>query len=220
MVQFSTAETDRATATVIDSLSPATPGHARTALARYVAALARFGAHTDLVGARTPETFAEIALADALVLARHPALVPSPVWEIGAGGASLLVPLALLYPEITGKMVEPRQKRATFLRLAVGHAGLAGRLTVDQSRVETATAPRSVAGTVLGRAVFAPEQWLPLADALARTGGTVVVLTTGPYSPPAGWTVTAREAYTLPVTAAARVATLLTRLGSVNARVR
>ncbi|MEI8255275.1 MAG: RsmG family class I SAM-dependent methyltransferase [Deltaproteobacteria bacterium] len=194
--------------TLVRTLAPAYES-ARGDLVRYAAALARFGAHTDLVGAKTPEALAEIALADALVLARDPALCASPGWEIGAGGASLSVPLALLLPAFTGRLVEPRQKRATFLRLAIGTLGLAPRLTIDQGRVDPARPPRDIAGCAFGRAVFAPDVWIPLAAAVVRPGGAFAVLTTGSLVVPPGYDRVAEDRYTLPFARVERVTTWL-----------
>lgn len=215
MVQFSEEALRKAAATVVQRLGPEGVAGSPVfeALVRYVGALARFGAHTDLVGARTAETLVEIALADPLVLARHPALVRSPLWEIGAGGASLSIPLALLVPEVTGKLIEPRQKRATFLRLALGQLGLAKRFTVEQARVEPEAAPEAVAGCALGRAVFAPDVWIPMAARVVGPEGVFAVLTTEELPVPAGYACRAVERYELPFARAQRVATWLSRAG-------
>src|SRR5260221_3348363 len=104
---------------VIEALAPERVAESGTmaTLLRYVTSLARFAAHTDLVGAKTAESLCEIALADALVLSRRAVHLRPTTWEIGAGGASLSVPLAVLVPGFAARLVEPRQKRATFLRL-------------------------------------------------------------------------------------------------------
>lgn len=195
---------------VLQALAPALPEAPRERLRAYVLELTRFGAHTDLTGVRDPLELAAVALADALVLARHRSLLGAPVWEVGAGGASLLVPLALVDPTVEGVLVEPRQKRATFLRLCLGRFGLAPRLRVSQTRVEPEAPPRAVCQGAVSRAVYAPEQWLPLARALLRPAGAVVVLTTEAPSVPEGWTALAQERYALPGTGAPRVATWLT----------
>jgi 16S rRNA (guanine527-N7)-methyltransferase len=201
-----------ATRAVLRALAPARETTADgDALERYVAALARFGAHTDLVGARTAENLAEIALADALVLARHAELLRSPAWELGAGGASLSVPLALLVPTLSATMFEPRQKRATFLRLAVGTLGLGARLKVDQARVEPERAPAGVAGCALARAVFPPDVWIPMALHLVAPGGVFAVLTTDELGARAGVRALATERYALPFARAQRVCTWLAR---------
>lgn len=213
MVQFSEEALRKAAAAVAQALGPAGMERAPVfeSLARYVVTLAKFGAHTDLVGARTPEALAEIALADALVLARRADLVRAPLWEIGAGGASLGVPIALMVPEVTGKLIEPRQKRATFLRLAIGQLGLAKRLVVEQGRVEPGSAPQGVAGCALGRAVFAPEVWIPMAARVVVPGGAFAVLTTEDLVLPVGFAAVASERYELPFARAKRVATWVQR---------
>ncbi len=193
---------------LIDTLAPEQRAR-RDVLANYCAALARFGAHTDLVGVKTAETLAEIALADSLVLARRAELCAAPGWEIGAGGASLSVPLALLLDGFTGTMVEPRQKRATFLRLAMGALGLAKRLTVNQSRVDPAHPPRGIARSAFGRAVFAPDTWVPLAASVVQEGCAFAVLTTEPLATPTGYEALAVEQYELPFAKSQRVLTWL-----------
>ena len=205
---FDTTTLAPAVETLVHSLAPERRTVAEV-FVRYVAALARFGAHTDLVGAKTPQLLAEIALADALVLARHAELCVSPGWEIGAGGASLSVPLGLMLPTFTGRLIEPRQKRATFLRLAIGSLGLASRLTIDQSRVDLARPPLAVAGSAFGRAVFAPDAWLPLAASVVRPECAYAVLTTDTLQVPAGYDTLATDRYTLPFARVDRVITWL-----------
>lgn len=211
MVQFSTEALRTATTELVRTLGPVelfgTPTFEN--LVRYVETLNRFGARTDLVGARSAEGLVEIALGDSLVLARHPELVQSPVWEIGAGGASLTIPLALMFSDLMGKLVEPRQKRATFLRMAIGSLGLTTRFTVEQKRVEPDEAPAGVAKLALARAVFPPEVWIPMAARLVGPGGVLVVLTTDVIAVPQGYSLRAMERYELPFARAKRVATWL-----------
>jgi 16S rRNA G527 N7-methylase RsmG len=151
------------------------------ALTRYVELLTRYGAHTDLVGVRGEDAITEVALADALVLARHADHLASPLHEIGAGGASLSIPLALLIPDLHAVLWEPRQKRATFLRLATASFDLGSRITIRQERLEPKRLPEASAGCAIARAVFAPAEWIPLARRLVRPGGTYVVMATEPY---------------------------------------
>jgi 16S rRNA G527 N7-methylase RsmG len=217
MATFPDEALRKATAAVLDPLiaegGSAVAGTQSSALVRYVTALAKFGAHTDMVGARTAEALVEIALADAIVLARRPELLVSPIWEIGAGGASLTIPLAVIFPEATGTLYEPRQKRATFLRMAIGSMGLAKRLTVVQARVEPEQAPVAVAGCALGRAVFAPDVWIPMASKVVFPRAAFAVLTTQDLVAPSGYEVRAVDRYELPITRARRVATWLSRIG-------
>jgi 16S rRNA (guanine527-N7)-methyltransferase len=214
MAQLSEPRVLAAARSVVDAMAPELAGtrpDACESLGSYVAALARFGAHTDLVGARTPESLAEIALADALVIARRAASCRSPSWEIGAGGASLSVPLALLVGSLHGRLIEPRQKRATFLRMAIGSLDLAERLTVDQSRVEPASPPEGVAALALGRAVFAPDVWIPMALRVVAPGGAFVALSTSEVEARLSLAPLHVDAYELPFTRARRVATWFER---------
>jgi 16S rRNA G527 N7-methylase RsmG len=194
---------------VVRALAPSIAPEVVEALVAYVQSLARFGAHTDLVGARSADGLAEIALGDALALLRHAELLRPPVWEIGAGGASLAIPIALANPSVAGVMYEPRQKRATFLRMALGAHHLAPRLRVEQSRLEPDRAPTGAAATALCRAVFPPDVWIPLASRLVGATGAFAVLTTEPLEPRADTRVLAEDHYRLPSSGAARVATWL-----------
>ncbi len=176
-------------------------------LVQYAKTLAQFGAHTDLVGARSAETLVEIALADAVILASRTALLPPPWCEVGAGGASLLVPLALMIPSGAGTLFEPRQKRAAFLRLVLGTFSLHVRLHVDQRRVEPETLGPPQAHTALARAVLAPPAWLALGSQLVGVDDPVVLLTTSPPEALASERVLDQIEYRLPWSRAARCVT-------------
>jgi 16S rRNA G527 N7-methylase RsmG len=104
-------------------------------------------------------------------------------------------------------MVEPRQKRATFLRMAAGALGLAKRVSVDQSRVEPTRPPRAIAGCAFGRAVFAPDVWIPLAASVVHEGCAFAVLTTDAIAAPVGYAIVESDGYELPFARAKRCIT-------------
>ena len=180
-------------------------------LIEYVQSVAKFNAGADLVGAKTEKSLAEIVLADALVAARHPELLHAPLYEIGAGGAALAIVLAVLIDSLTVELIEPRHKRAAFLRLAGGALKLSARVNVQQGTLGVDRVPPGVAGTSMARAVWAPNEWLAIAEQLTRPDGTILVTTTpvhleaAPINPPKSLRELAREEYELPFSRARRV---------------
>jgi 16S rRNA G527 N7-methylase RsmG len=81
----------------------------------------------------------------------------------GAGFPGLIV--ALAWPQTEMTLVEPAQKRASFLRLAIAELGLG-------ARVRVASPPASPAPLVLSRATFSRTERAPLGAAVAE-GGTL-----------------------------------------------
>jgi 16S rRNA G527 N7-methylase RsmG len=183
----------------------------QSALVSYVQSVAKFGAGADLVGAKTETSLCEIVLADAIEASKHRACLHSPLYEVGAGGAPLALVLAVMFDGLSAELVEPRQKRATFLRLTVGAQKLAARVQVKQMMLDVAALPAAVAGTSIARAVWAPNQWLSIAETLTRPGATVLVTTTPEHleqvamSAPATLREVARSEYELPFSHAKRV---------------
>ncbi len=124
---------------------------ARACLERYVAALLRRNATTNLTAARSPEAVAE-HVRDSLALVPH---VRGPMVDIGSGGGFPGIPLAI----VTGfhvTLVESIAKKAAFLREISAELGLAveviagraediGRDPRYRGRFASATA-RAVAG--------------------------------------------------------------------------
>jgi len=58
------------------------------------------------------------------------------VADIGSGAGLPGIPLALARPDLTVELVEPMQRRADFLSVAVTELGIAGRVRVVRSRAE------------------------------------------------------------------------------------
>lgn len=90
--------------------------------------------------------------------------------DVGAGVGAPPIPLALLYPHLQLTLIEPRRKRVSFLRSAIGALGLSSRATVIEGRLESlpplekCTTARVLASS---RATFEPRRWLELATGVA-----------------------------------------------------
>jgi 16S rRNA (guanine527-N7)-methyltransferase len=121
-----------------------------------------WNARINLTGARDRDELVGEHLGDALAMA---SLVPegSRVVDVGSGGGLPAIPCALLRSDLKMTLVEPRHKRAAFLRTAVREAPLPG-LTVVAGRIADVQERFDVAGS---RATFPPEEWLAMAPRLA-----------------------------------------------------
>ena len=146
-------------------------------LARFLAELDAWRRRVNLVGRLSSEELVSHALESALgaaLLPRNGAVV-----DIGTGGGFPGVPLAILRPDLSMTWLEPREKRAAFLRHvaravpagnAVVRVGRAGDL--PDSGFDFATS-RAVGIETLGRIRFlGPGGGLLLWTTAARAAGT------------------------------------------------
>lgn len=142
------------------------------ALCTYFDLLAQWNARVDLTAARTPEAMVELMLTDAVVLARHVQRGASVV-DVGTGGGAPGLVLAILRPDLAVTLVEPLQKRVSFLRTAIGTLGRTD-VALVHGKGES-VAPHGFDEAV-SRATLAPPEWLALGARLVRPGGLVWVL--------------------------------------------
>lgn len=174
-------------------------------LAAYLGLLERWNRATNLVGPRAwPEMFTTLAV-DSLHLARFLARLPLPEaprsFDLGAGAGLPGIPLRLVWTAGDYHLVEVREKRVAFLRLALG--GLKPpRTFVFAGRAEEAAKALGPADIVLSRAFLPWPELLPLARTLLAPGGRVLVLANedAPAGPPPGglppgWGLEARQDY-------------------------
>ena len=146
-------------------------------LARFLAELDAWRRRVNLVGRLSSEELVSHALESALgaaLLPRNGAVV-----DIGTGGGFPGVPLAIVLPELSVTWLEPREKRAAFLRhvaraLPAGNAvvRVARAEDLPDSRFDFATS-RAVGIETLGRIRFlGPGGGLLLWTTAARAAGT------------------------------------------------
>jgi 16S rRNA (guanine527-N7)-methyltransferase len=155
-------------------------------LARFFGLLLEWNRGINLTGADSLALLASDHLPDSLALL---ALVPTGarVVDVGTGGGLPALPFAILRPDCSLTLVEPRAKRAAFLRTAVRELGLA--VQVSGSRGEDLAAARPpVFEVAMSRATFAPPAWLALGRRLVVAGGRVLTFVAAPpaeLEPPA-----------------------------------
>lgn len=171
-------------------------------LARYLGPLMRWNARMNLVGARDWRgALADLAadswrLAD--FLAEHLHRAPALTLDLGAGAGLPGLPLRLFYAAGDYHLVEPRAKRAAFLRYALGAMGLSG-VFVCQCRVEDLPAELAAPDLVVSRA-FLP--WPALLELVAGrfAPGCRVAVMSGDRRPkqaeaPGGWQLAGQLGY-------------------------
>lgn len=141
-------------------------------LAAYVALVASWDRHHNLTGASDVKQLIEILLADAMVLT-SPELIPEGARsiDVGAGAGAPSIPLSLLRDDVHALLVEPRKKRAAFMRYAIGSLNLQDRVSIKEQRLDMDHPKALTAGqsfdVALSRATFSPEVWQGIGLVLA-----------------------------------------------------
>jgi 16S rRNA (guanine527-N7)-methyltransferase len=167
--------------------------------------LASWNARVDLTAARTHDELVDLMVADACLLASevgegtHPRVI-----DVGTGAGAPGLPLGLLRPDLDVTLVEPAQKRVSFLRTVLGTTE--GRnLKVVRGRGEDTAARRETFDWAVARATLPPPLWLSLGSKLAAQGGSVWVLLARDAAPTlAGWRAALDREYLWPLTGAVR----------------
>jgi 16S rRNA (guanine527-N7)-methyltransferase len=139
--------------------------------------LLEWNARINLTGAKTVEDLIGEHLPDSFALCR---LTPASatVVDVGAGGGLPGVPFALLRPDCRTVLVEPRAKRAAFLRATLTSLGQPEALQVIRGRDRDL--PEGSYDVAESRATFVPADWLVAASRLLARGGRAVVFTSQP----------------------------------------
>jgi len=94
------------------------------------------------------------------------------VIDIGSGAGLPVIPLAIMYPQLTFLSIESKGKKTRFQQQAKVELGLQN-MTVLQERVENVQAQASC---VVSRAFTAPAQFLAIAGKLCKPGGQVLIM--------------------------------------------
>ena len=143
------------------SLSPSTFGY----LGRYLSELDRWRRHTNLTGQLSPKELAAHALES--TFGERLIVHGERVVDIGSGAGFPGMALAIARPDLNVTLVEPRQRRAAFLRHIARELALKA-VTVMEERIE------KVGGQTFGvattRAVGRFESWIGDAAFLSGAG--------------------------------------------------
>ncbi|MCL2326104.1 MAG: 16S rRNA (guanine(527)-N(7))-methyltransferase RsmG [Proteobacteria bacterium] len=138
----------------------------------YLALLEHYRHHTNLVGPSTPMAIVSDLILDSIQILRHTKL-PDTIIDVGSGAGFPGIPLKILTPQASVRLVEPRTKRYAFLRLAVRELDLKD-TCVHSGRFESMTPEPT--GMMISKA-FAPlPQWLDLCAPWARCGARIACL--------------------------------------------
>jgi 16S rRNA (guanine527-N7)-methyltransferase len=137
-------------------------------LTAFVGRVAAFNAKMDLTAARGDDELVDLMLADALELA---ARIPegARVVDVGSGAGAPGLPLAILRDDLEVTLVEPLQKRVSFLRVTVGALAWPGarRPKVTRDRGEAVADRGERFDVAISRATLPPPSWLELGARLA-----------------------------------------------------
>ena len=141
-------------------------------MARYLDLLFQFNEAMNLIGPMSRPEAVETLLLDSLVpaAARRPT---GPILDVGTGAGLPGVPLKIAFPELPLTLVEPRQKRSTFLKIATHRLGLTD-TEVVRARIEDV--PTTPFDTVISKAFQNPTEWLATAHPFLAEQGAVLVL--------------------------------------------
>lgn len=140
----------------------------------FIDLLVRLRKAMNLIGPMSPEDIVQELLIDSIAAA---ALIPPKgrVLDVGSGAGFPGIPLAILYPQIDFMLVEPRQKRTTFLDIATHRLGLE-HVHVEICRIEDLhhTSPFDI---VISKAFQPPLEWVNTASTYTAPGGHIICMT-------------------------------------------
>ena len=147
------------------------------ALALYAAEICRWNRRVNLTGAKTAAAFVDAPLFDAMTLL--PVLASdAPLVDVGSGGGLPGIPAALLRPGLRVVLVEPRAKRASFLR----HAVDALCLSCDVVEARAEKLEDGASGAAVSQAVWPAAEWMRHAVRLVAPGGAIYALSSTPVT--------------------------------------
>ncbi|MFQ5666781.1 MAG: 16S rRNA (guanine(527)-N(7))-methyltransferase RsmG [Candidatus Binatia bacterium] len=151
------------------------PAEAITRFRTYLDVILQWRQRVSLTTATTPLALVREHLLDSLAVARF--VKPGDrVADLGSGGGLPGVPLAIVCPAASVALIEPRRKKANFLR-AVARAAPLPNVEVVEARAEALlNGDPETYDLVVSRAVWQLRDFLPLAARLLRPTGLAVAL--------------------------------------------
>lgn len=146
---------------------------------RYLALLLQFNLGSNLIGPMSPDAIVRELLVDSLTAAAA-ARPDGPILDVGTGAGLPGIPLKLVFPQLPITLVEPRRKRATFLRIVATRLELSD-VTIENKRIEELEDARY--DYVISKAFQPPLDWIETASQWRSDHGLVVCMTR-PYELP------------------------------------
>jgi 16S rRNA (guanine527-N7)-methyltransferase len=160
-----------------------------------------WNARSDLTAARDPDELVDLFLADAVILAGARTSRDGQSWvDVGTGAGAPGLVLALVRPDLSLLLVEPKAKRVAFLRLAASELG-AKNVRVERARGEDLAS--SVCDVAVSRATLPPERWATLGAKLARDALWLLLAKADPPELE-GWALVEDIRYQWPLTGSER----------------
>jgi 16S rRNA (guanine527-N7)-methyltransferase len=174
------------------------PDGARQQLVMWLDLVVAWSERVDLTAARDAETLADLLLADAALLASTQPT--GSVIDVGSGVGAPAIPLAILSPVLDITLVEPRERRAAFLRTSCGSLE---RPDIRLLRKRSMEVEADVAELAISRATLPPPLWLREGARLAQRAVWVLLGQDEPPTLPA-WHADLDLSYEWPLTGGRR----------------
>ncbi len=171
------------------------------ALQRWAELVIDWNQRMDLTAARSPDELVDLLLADAAELATLTATGPATWVDVGSGAGAPGLALALLRSDLKFTLVEPKQKRVSFLRAVLHELGRAD-IVVERARAD-ALAPKRF-DVAVSRATLAPPEWVREGARIAKRTVWVLLAQAEPPAPPSGFRKETDQRYTWPLAGAER----------------
>jgi 16S rRNA (guanine527-N7)-methyltransferase len=139
------------------------PEVAREQLATWFDLVVAWSERVDLTAARDADTLVDLLLSDAALLASTEP--QGSVIDVGSGVGAPAIPLTILCPKLSVTLVEPRERRAAFLRTS---CGVLSRPDITLLRSRSMEVGAKTADVAISRATLPPPQWLREGARLAK----------------------------------------------------
>ena len=136
-------------------------------LARYLSLLFAWNKHINLTGFREVDGAISRLIAEPLLAARH--VCGTRLLDVGSGNGSPAIPLKIVLPDLSLRMVEARARKSAFLREAARTLVLPD-VRIETRRFEQLPADAERADVVSIRAVRLRRRYLGASCAAARRG--------------------------------------------------
>lgn len=161
------------------------PASLADAMAQHHALVVKWAARISLTTVTDPERSASIHGLDSLLfLELLPERAGARVVDVGSGAGFPGLVIALARPDLAVTLLEPRRKRASFLRVALAEMSRPD-VRVDERRLVPGQGPAGLfpVDVILSRATIPPLDLVPLVQDKLVEGGRLI-MTSGSGAPP------------------------------------